>query len=133
MIGENITKELKSKLKIMLKYNFRIHIDSKGNKDKLVFFEKPYELVGQIFDGNFDQSPQNIQMNTDALISVQNGEIEEHIIANESGFLAIFDDKDDGVYIFDQFDDSENPLYIVPVEEIIKLLQDFKKFVKENS
>jgi len=117
----------------MLKYNFRIHIDSKGNKDKLVFFEKPYELVGQIFDGNFDQSPQNIQMNTDALISVQNGEIEEHIIANESGFLAIFDDKDDGVYIFDQFDDSENPLYIVPVEEIIKLLQDFKKFVKENS
>ena len=124
----------------MLKYNFRIHIDSKGNKDKLVFFEKPYELVGQIFDGNFDQSPQNIQMNTDALISVQKGEKEEHIIANESGFLAIagLEDKEqeieEGVYIYDQFgDDLENPLYIVPIDEIIKLLQDFKKFVEENS
>ncbi|WP_208103186.1 hypothetical protein [Flavobacterium ichthyis] len=79
-------------------------------------------------------------MNIDALIAVQKGEKEEHIIANESGFLAIagLEDKEqeieEGVYIYDQFgDDSENPLYIVPVEEIIKLLQDFKKFVEDNN
>lgn len=117
----------------MLKYTFK-KLESTTNKLRVdVLVDEPYVFVGQIDSGNFDQSPQNIQMNIDALVAVQKGEKEEHIIANESGFLAILDDKDDGVYIFDQFDKSENPLYIVPIDEIIKLLQDFKKFVEENS
>ncbi|NBL66085.1 hypothetical protein GV828_12840 [Flavobacterium sp. NST-5] len=124
----------------MLKYKFEIIKNSKGSNYRNISVEKPYILVGQIGDGNFDQSPQNIQMNIDALIAVQKGEKEEHIIANESGFLAIagLEDKEqeieEGVYIYDQFgDDSENPLYIVPIEDIIKLLQDFKKFVEDNN
>lgn len=124
----------------MLKYKFKVITSNKGSSYRNISVENPYVLIGQIGDGNFDQSPQNIQMNIDALIAVQNGEKEEHIIANESGFLAIagLEDKEqeieEGVYIYDQFgDDSENPLYIVPIDEIIKLLQDFKKFVEENS
>lgn len=124
----------------MLKYTFK-KLESITNKLRVdVLVDEPYVFVGQIDSGNFDQSPQNIQMNIDALIAVQNGEREEHIIANESGFLAIagLEDKEqeieEGVYIYDQFgDDSENPLYIVPIDEIIKLLQDFKKVVEENS
>lgn len=114
----------------MLKYKFKI---AENLKKPIVIIESPYEFIGQIDSGNFDQSPNNIQMNIDALIAVQKGEKEEHIIANESGFLAIYDDKEDGVYIFDQFDDSEKPMYIVPIQEIINLLQDFKKFIEENN
>lgn len=124
----------------MLKYIFK-KIESHKNKLRVdVIVEEPYVFIGQIDSGNFDQSPHNIQMNIDALKAVQKGEKKEHIIANESGFLAIagLEDKEqeiqEGVYIYDQFgDDSENPLYIVPIEEIIRLLQDFKKFVEENS
>ncbi len=121
----------------MIKYTIKI---AENTKRPIVIVEKPYDFIGQIDSGNFDLSINNIQQNIDALVAVQKGEKEEHIIANESGFLAIasLEDKEqeikEGVYIYDRYgDDSENPLYIIPIEEIINLLQDFKKFVENKN
>lgn len=124
----------------MLKYNFRIHTDSRGGQEIYVSVKEPYTFLSQISDGMYPRAIEEFDEIINGLILVQKAEKEEYIFGNQSGFLAIAGLEDEeqeieeGVYIYDQFgDDSENPLYIIPIEEIIILLKDFKTFIEENS
>jgi len=124
-----------------MKYKFvKEDVLNTGRPDFLVIVDKPYHLLSFMIEG--DESIEEIEEMIENLQKVQNDEQEEYWFGNQTGFLgvAIMTDKNDpenwpkGVYVFDQFD--ENPIthkFRVDIEEVIKLLEDFKKFVEENS
>jgi hypothetical protein len=94
--------------------------------------ETPYEFLGDIFMGN--ETPTYIQKMINGIRRVKNKEEEDFYFRNEAGFFADMDTEDDGVYIFDEFSkDPTKELFIIPFDEMIKLLEDFKEFLEKES
>jgi len=98
--------------------------------------EKPHEHLSMIFQGN--ETSTYIQEVLDNVNKVKSGELEDSSIEVQNGFTAyLFAPNTDpeftngGVEIFDSFGPEES-LFTITLEELIKLLEDFIVFLKEN-
>lgn len=106
------------------------------------FDDEPYIQFGIIVNNPFEylsylptgyQDSTKVQILIDGIYRVKNGEEEDFYFRNEAGFLADMDVDEPGVYIFDEFsEDPTKELFIIPFDEMIKLLEDYKAFLIEN-
>ena len=105
----------------------------------LVQVKTPHDYLSMIFEGN--ESLGKIQKLIDEITKVKNGELEDFYFGNDNGFSAVAaqanpDDKtegEEGVYIYDAFGkEPETALFIVPLDDMLKLLKEFKEFLGDN-
>jgi len=92
-----------------------------------------------IFEGS--ERSEKIQQLIDAITKVKNGEEVDFYFGNDSGFSAVAsqatpDDETEGkegVYIYDAYGkDPEKALFVIPLDDMLKLLEDFKEFLKKS-
>jgi len=119
----------------MLEYKFY-----KVENEIKVSVEEPYSFLGYLSVSKSWLSIE-IQKLIDEITKVKNGEVEDFYFGNESGFSAVAaqanpDDEtegEEGVYIYDAFGkEPETALFIVPLDDMLKLLKEFKEFLGEN-
>ncbi len=116
----------------MLKYKFYKSIPFQDDFIVLgVIVEPPHVFMSQIFEGN--ETSSKIQDIINGVKRVKNKEDDDFFFRNESGFLADMDTEEEGVFIFDEFsEDPTKELLVVSFDEMLKLLEDYKKFLIEN-
>lgn len=123
----------------MIEYKFSNSTTKNGSTYNVVAVAPPHDYLSLIFEGN--ELPERIQEIIDGITRVKNKEVEDFYFGNDTGFSAVAtqanpDNKsepDEGVYIYDGYgEEPEKALFIVPLEEILQLLEDFLKFLEEN-
>ena len=115
----------------MIKYKFYKSKPS-DREYYLLSVEKPYDYLGYFTIGHSWNSDE-IQKLIDGIKKVKNKEEDDFFFRTQSGFLADMDTEDDGVYIFDEFSkDPTKELFIIPFDDVIKLLEDFKEFIEKE-
>ena len=117
-------------------HNTKTKLESTYN---LVQVKAPYEYLSQIFEGS--EKSTYIEELIEKLYKVKNGEIEQFYFGNDTGFSAVAAQADpedetegeEGVYIYDSYgNDREKALYVIPINDIIKLMEDFRDFLKKH-
>lgn len=114
-----------------------------ANIDYKVKVEEPYHYLSLIFEGN--EKNEYLTSIIQGVEGVIQGEIEKgYSIENQSGFIGHAFEPDEteedypegGFQVFDSFTLDENgdtkELFIIPLEDILKLLKEFKEFLIEN-
>ncbi|CAL2102443.1 conserved protein of unknown function [Tenacibaculum sp. 190130A14a] len=126
-----------------MKYNF-INTKTKfGSTYNLVSVEKPYDRLSLIFEG--DETSEEIVYSINEIEKVKKGVLEDgYTMRNQAGFIghAFGPDVTDrefpegGYQVFDSFTLDEEgdtkELFIISIDEILKLLEEFKDFLIEN-
>ena len=108
----------------------------------MVKVEEPYSYLGMIFEGN--ETREFIQNIIENISKVKSGELEDYSFENQAGFMAYViapdptqeDIPEGGVQILDFFSTNEEgevqPLYTLPFDEILNLLNEFKTYLEKN-
>ncbi|WGH74772.1 hypothetical protein P8625_11855 [Tenacibaculum tangerinum] len=109
----------------------------------MVQVEKPYDRLSLIFEG--DETSEELTYSINEIEKVKKGVLEEgYTMGNEAGFIghafgpdATASEFPEGGYqVFDSFTLDEHgdtkELFTVPLDEILKLLEDFKEFLIKN-
>lgn len=114
-----------------------------GDIDYKVKIEKPYEYLSMIFEGR--ETSDYLQTLIDGIQSVVDGDPDaSYGIENQQGFMGYAFAPDPieeeypegGFQVFDFFTIDEEGdtklMFVITLEEILKLLNDFQQFLKDN-
>ena len=113
-----------------MKIKYKIY---KSEDNFRISVEKPYDFLGYFTIGK-NWNINEIEKLINGIKKCKNKEDDDFFFRTQSGFLADMDTEDDGVYIFDEFSkDPTKELFIIPFDEMIKLLEDFKGFLEQNN
>lgn len=127
-----------------MKYKFiKENVLVSGKDDYSVLVEKPYEYLSMIFEGR--ETSDYVQTLVNGIESVIDGNPDvSYGIENQQGFMGYAFAADPteeeypegGFQVFDFFTlDEEGDtklMFVITLEEILKLLKDFQQFLKDN-
>lgn len=127
-----------------MKYKFiKENVLESGKDDYTVIVEKPYEYLSMIFEGR--ETSDYLQTLIDGIQSVVDGDSDaSYGIENQQGFMGYAFASDlteeeypeGGFQVFDFFTTDEEGdtklMFVITLEEILKLLNDFQQFLKDN-
>lgn len=121
----------------MIKYKFYNTSTKHNSTYNLIKVEEPYDFMSQMFEGN--ESSEDIARIINGIQKVKSGKQEDYSFGNQGGFDAYVLKADPtdlkhpegGVAIIDFFG-PEELLYVIPFQEMLKILEEFKAFLIEN-
>ncbi|WP_404984348.1 hypothetical protein ACI513_12160 [Chryseobacterium sp. M5] len=104
----------------------------------LMKFDKPYSFLSRIFEGN--ETSDYIIAIIEGVKKTKNLQLDDYGFGNQSGFQAIALKPDPadptlpngGVDIYDMHGNDENAILTISLDEMLEILESFKKFLTEN-
>ena len=126
-------------LERMLQYKFHNSKTKHGGEYNIIAVESPYEYVSQLVEGN--ESSDYISDLLDHIKQVESGELQQGSIENQTGFMVYLfapnpngSEPDGGADIYYGLSNQEplEPIYRIPLNDLIQLLEEFRDFLKEN-